>query len=74
MAGRTITPRLPSRFEDGESLPDDLHDARLIQIGIFGDAPDELELIIEYVPKGCETRRRMLFGFSDAAMWIERVN
>jgi hypothetical protein len=71
-----VVPRLPHRRDpvgEGAEIPADLIGARIINIGA---APPEADiegggLILDYIPHGGSTTKRVVFGFNDAALWVE---
>jgi hypothetical protein len=74
LANAKVIPRLPNWRDpqNGHAFPADLIGAKIIN---FGAAPKEADieggLIIDYIPDGGGTIKRIVFGFNDLAMWVE---
>lgn len=71
-----ITPRLAYVFAEGdEAFPAELAGATITRIGSPED-PKLIEgggLVIDFVPQGATTTRRLVLGFTELGMWIEYV-
>jgi len=71
-----VVPRLPHRCDpanEGAQVPADLIGAQIVNIG---SAPPKADiegggLILDYVPKGEHTTKRIVFGFNDVGLWVE---
>ena len=75
LANAEVIPRLPDFFDRdrGAPIPTDLIGATIVR---FGAAPQVcgLEgggLIIDYIPKGDKTERRIVLSFNELGMWVE---
>ena len=68
-----IIGRLPSLHQDGELLPEDIQDSRIVRIGTTNVDSEAGEFVIEYVPKNHSIKRRLSLLFDGRGMWIERL-
>ena len=70
-----VLPNLPDYFRPGSggALPAGIVGSTIRGIGTI-DGAGGVEgggLVIEYVPPGAATPRRVVFGFNELALWVE---
>lgn len=70
-----VLPKLPNYFhpERGEAVPDELIGAEIVRFGTVSKE-HHIEgggLVIDFMPRGSETTRRIVFAFSETGMWVE---
>jgi hypothetical protein len=77
LSATKVIPRLPDRIDPsrrGDVFPPDLIGATIVG---FGAASPELGiegggLIIDYLPDGQTLPKRLVLGFTELGMWVER--
>jgi hypothetical protein len=65
-----IVPWLPAPHADPEPSPPELIGATIVAIGSPDFATNWDHLYIDFIPKGENARRRIVFEFNDIAIWV----
>jgi hypothetical protein len=68
-------PKLPDSFypENGDDVPRQLIGAKIVFWGTIAEpmAADGGGLVIEFIPEGGTTKKRIVFAFNERGMWID---
>jgi hypothetical protein len=74
-----ISDHLPKWFNSSETkdrFPEELQGASIIKIGTPINHTDRLEgggLVIDFIPHGQTSRKRLVLAFNELGMWIEAL-
>jgi hypothetical protein len=71
-----LIPRLPKYFhpQGGEEIPRDLLGASILGFGTTEERVEGGGLVIDYQPTGNKGARRLILGFTELGMWVERLS
>jgi hypothetical protein len=69
-----VTGRLPHRFHDGDELPRDILGAKIVAIGTTGSDRESGDFVLEYIPQGQSSSRRLTILFNERGMWIDELS
>jgi len=75
-ARAALIPRLPKYFSprEGAEIPPDLVGATILGFGTTEERIEGGGLVIDFQPAGQKKVRRLILGFTELGMWVERLS